>query len=234
MFINKYLYTAVLWTFIILLPFWISNLTLENFLITYAVYWVFGDFVMSIFLHRWAAHNLWKPPIWFQNVVATVGVMICQGNPISWAAWHRTHHKHVDTDKDPHSPKNHSWFYIVFLNHFHDAEYRLGVDKARNNYFVFLNKYEGFIAVLTALMLYLILPFEWFLVVWVAPVALLGIIPGLVVNYFCHYKGQVRDNIWLWPLVFSDCLHKEHHDNVKLKRSCLDPFASLIIKLGYN
>lgn len=234
MIINKYLYTAVLWTFIILLPLWVSNLTLEYFIITYAVYWVFGDFVMSIFLHRWAAHNLWKPPVWLQNTLATIGVMICQGNPISWAAWHRTHHKHVDTEKDPHSPKNYNWFYIVFLNHFHSAEYRLGVDKARNKYFVFLNKYEGFIAIGTAIILFMLLPFEWFLVLWAAPVAFLGIIPGLAVNYFCHYKGEVRDNIWLWPLVFSDCLHKEHHDNVKLKRSCLDPFASLIVKLRYN
>ena len=36
------------------------------------------------------------------------------GTPISYSAWHRTHHKNSDTIYDPHSPKDDLHGDIVF------------------------------------------------------------------------------------------------------------------------
>ena len=33
-----------------------------------------------------------------------------QGGPIEWVSNHRYHHKHCDTQRDPHSPTQGFWF----------------------------------------------------------------------------------------------------------------------------
>lgn len=230
---NKYIYTILKIVYISLLPLWLINLEWHLFLITYLVYWVLGDWIISLFLHRYGAHNLWVPPDWLRKTLSIFGAMTLQGNPMSWAAWHRTHHRHVDTEKDPHSPKYKSLFYIVFLNHFHTANYRLGIDRARDTFFVAINKYEGIIALTACVLFYMILPFKLFLVIWAAPVAFLNILPGLGVNYLCHAEDKPKNKLYLWPIIFSECMHADHHNNVKLIRNCWDPFAKLVVKLGW-
>lgn len=231
---NKYIYTLLKLFYISLIPFWLINIEVYFIPLMYVMYWLLGDIVISIFLHRWGAHNLWNPPSYVKIVLSFLGVGILQGNALSWAAWHRTHHKHVDTEKDPHSPKYNNWFYIVILNHFHKANYRLGVDRARDNFLVWINKYEGMIALLFCAILYFTLSFDMFMTLWAVPVALLNIFPGLGVNYWCHSNGKAQNKLYLWPLIFSECMHADHHHNVKLVRNCWDPFAHLIIKLKWN
>lgn len=230
---NKYIYTLLHLTYIALLPLWIIHSEWYLFLAGYVIYWLLGDWVISLFLHRHGAHNLWTPPTWLKYTLSILGAAIMQGNAMSWAAWHRTHHKHVDTEKDPHSPKYKSLFYIVFLNHYHTANYRLGVDRARDPFYVWVNKYEGIIALTFAAFLYIILSLELFLSLWVAPVAFLNIFPGLGVNYLCHSNGKAQNKLYLWPLIFSECMHADHHHSVKMVRNCWDPFARLIVKLGW-
>jgi fatty-acid desaturase len=231
---HRHIYTGLFWIFFLSIPFWIQHALWYHFLIVYMIYWFFGDVVMSLFLHRWAAHSLWNPPVWIQNSLAFLGVLILQGTPISWAAWHRTHHAHTDTERDPHSPKYKSIFYIVCMHHFHDADYRRGIDRARNKWFFWLNNHQGKIAITASLVLFLLLPLHWFLTVWAVPIALLNIVPDLTTNVLCHSKGIVKNRPWLWPLVFREVYHKSHHDNLKLTYAGWDPAVSLITILGWS
>ncbi len=83
-------------------------------LYTYILFYFLLEFTMSLFIHRWATHNLWNPPVWFQNIMSVVSMTALIGTPISYSAWHRTHHKTSDTIYDPHSPKWMSYFDIIF------------------------------------------------------------------------------------------------------------------------
>lgn len=192
------------------------------------------DVILSLFLHRWAAHELWRPPVWLQNTLAFLGTAVLQGTPISWAAWHRTHHAHSDTEKDPHSPKYKSIFYIIFMHHFHTADLRKGIDRARNKWFAKLSKHEGKIALAFAIVLFLVLPLQWFLTIWAVPVALLNVLPDLSSNVLCHSKGIVKNRLWLWPIMFGEVYHKSHHDNMKLSYTMWDPSVRIITAFGWT
>jgi sn-1 stearoyl-lipid 9-desaturase len=37
-----------------------------------------------------------------EYICATLGMISCSGSALRWAGIHRNHHKHSDTDKDPH------------------------------------------------------------------------------------------------------------------------------------
>jgi len=54
--------------------------------------------------HRYFAHRSYKTSRPFQFVLAWIGGSALQKGPLWWAAHHRLHHKHSDTDEDPHSP----------------------------------------------------------------------------------------------------------------------------------
>ena len=54
--------------------------------------------------HRYFAHRGYKTSRWFQFVLAWLGASALQRGPIWWAGHHRLHHKHSDTEDDPHSP----------------------------------------------------------------------------------------------------------------------------------
>ena len=104
--------------FLLSIPF-IFYSSWQQLLITYIMFWILTDFVNGLFLHRWSAHNLWNPPVWFQNIMSVVSMTALIGTPISYSAWHRTHHKTSDTIYDPHSPKWMTYFDIVFKTHSH-------------------------------------------------------------------------------------------------------------------
>jgi stearoyl-CoA desaturase (delta-9 desaturase) len=54
--------------------------------------------------HRYFAHRAYKTSRAFQFVLAWLGGAAMQKGPLWWAGHHRQHHKHSDTEDDPHSP----------------------------------------------------------------------------------------------------------------------------------
>ncbi|MEM7183603.1 MAG: fatty acid desaturase, partial [Spirochaetota bacterium] len=59
--------------------------------------------------HRYFSHNAYKTSRVFQFMLGWLGAMAMQKGPIWWAAHHRNHHKHSDTEKDLHSPREGFW-----------------------------------------------------------------------------------------------------------------------------
>src|SRR5581483_5648287 len=54
--------------------------------------------------HRYFAHRAYRTSRLFQFVLAWLGCSAMQKGPLWWAGHHRGHHKHSDTEDDPHSP----------------------------------------------------------------------------------------------------------------------------------
>jgi stearoyl-CoA desaturase (delta-9 desaturase) len=61
--------------------------------------------------HRYFAHRSFKTGRVFQFVLGALGAMSGQRGPLWWAAVHREHHSHSDTDHDPHSPLKRGRFF---------------------------------------------------------------------------------------------------------------------------
>lgn len=214
---NQYSTTIIFLAYFCTFPLWLWNVSLIQLLFFYFVFWFINNFVQSLFLHRWAAHNQWTPPSLMQKILSPIGAAAGLGTPIGWAAWHRTHHHYSDTDKDPHSPKIYSWWYIIFGTKFHRAEPRRAVDRFRNSYISNITKYEGFISVCLNLLLAIViiscLNFQWFLTLWAIPTSLTIVLTNWGLNVIAHSKNdEARDIKWWYPFLFFERDHGQHHN----------------------
>ncbi len=61
-------------------------------------------FAITGCFHRLMSHRTYQTSRWFQFVLAFIGTCAAQKGPLWWAAAHRHHHKHADTEEDIHSP----------------------------------------------------------------------------------------------------------------------------------
>lgn len=61
-------------------------------------------FCITAFYHRYFSHRTFRAHRVTQFLFALAGVTAAQRGPVWWAAHHREHHRHSDTEPDPHSP----------------------------------------------------------------------------------------------------------------------------------
>lgn len=67
-------------------------------------------FAITAGFHRLFAHRSYRTGRIFQFLMAFVGTASYQKGPLWWAAHHRSHHLHTDTENDLHSPMTHSFW----------------------------------------------------------------------------------------------------------------------------
>src|SRR5687767_12154119 len=65
--------------------------------------------------HRYFSHRAFRTSRWFQFVLACVAQSSTQKGVLWWAACHRHHHRHADTEADVHSPRLQGFLYSHFL-----------------------------------------------------------------------------------------------------------------------
>ena len=68
-------------------------------------------FAITGFYHRYFSHRAFKTSRPVQFVFGLIGATSVQRGPLWWAAHHRNHHRHSDTELDVHSPVQHSFFW---------------------------------------------------------------------------------------------------------------------------
>lgn len=207
-------------------------LSWTHLLFAYVMHYFLLEFVMSLFLHRWSTHNLWNPPVWFQNIMSIVSMTAILGTPISYSAWHRTHHATSDTPKDPHSPKYSNWLNIIFTPHSQYSEVKRATDRMKNKWQLFLTKNETSLVYMFNVILFLVLPIDLFLM-WATAVAMTTFWVMTVTGIMCHID-EVRDVPYMYPVAFSESFHKQHHIEPQLKHCWFDPFVWIINKLGWT
>jgi len=78
--------------------------------VTCLALYVVRMFAITAGFHRLFAHRTYRTGRVFQFLIALVGTMSYQKGPLWWAAHHRHHHLHADTEEDFHSPVKHSFW----------------------------------------------------------------------------------------------------------------------------
>jgi stearoyl-CoA desaturase (delta-9 desaturase) len=233
--INKVILTVMFWLFTLGLIYFLFTAQWYQYPIAYIGMWFVSNVIFGLTYHRWIAHNHWTPPRYAEIMLTVMGCGALVGNPIHYAEWHRTHHKHSDTELDPHSPKYKNFFRMTFLNHLNTFD-STGInvnDRWKDPFFRFLVFTDGFIAIALATLIYCLLPFSWFLALWVAPIASGFLCHLVAANWFAHKNGELRDIPLNWIWVFGEWPHKSHHDNPRVFQTKNDPAAWIIKKLGW-
>ena len=71
------------------------------------LHWYLSLFFQTIFLHRYASHNMFKMTPFVEKVFYFL-TFLFQGSsflhPAAYGVMHKKHHAHTDTPNDPHSP----------------------------------------------------------------------------------------------------------------------------------
>ena len=140
-------------------------------------------FAIGAGYHRYFAHRAFRTGRIFKFVLAFLAQTSAQRGVLWWAANHRRHHKHSDTELDVHSPVQRGFLYAhvgwIFVPRNNDTDYAMIRDMARYKELVWLDRHPYLPAALLALATWLIAG-----------------LPGLVVG-FCW------STVVLWHATFS-------------------------------
>jgi stearoyl-CoA desaturase (delta-9 desaturase) len=192
----------------------------------------FRVFALTAFYHRYFSHRAYKASRFWQFVFAVCAMTAAQRGPLWWAAHHRHHHLHSDTEKDAHSPR--FGFLRSHLGWFTDArnfptDYERIADFAKYPELVFLNRFDALVPAALFVALYAVgeaigasdpAVSGWQFVVWGGCISTVAVYHAtFCVNSLCHIFGRRRfradddsRNNWLVAiLTFGEGWHNNHH-----------------------
>lgn len=111
-------------------------------------------FTLTAGFHRYFSHKSFKTSRLFQFILAFLGTMAAQKDPLWWASHHRLHHEHADQELDPHSPRHKGfwWAHIgwVMQRNLDDTRFDKIKDFSRFPELMWLNRHPFFPALLFA------------------------------------------------------------------------------------
>lgn len=186
-------------------------------------YFLYIGLGVSVTFHRQLTHRAYKTHPIISKLGTLLGCLANTGSSIVWVAIHMTHHRHSDTEMDPHSPR-HKGLKTFLL------EYDMDMKKVRwkmkhligDPFHMFLHNYYFLVLAMYSLLLYaiggayLMIFLHWF------PMIISGAMSNIV-NYIGHKPNwwggyrryETRDdsvNNWLWAIPsWGETLHNNHH-----------------------
>jgi stearoyl-CoA desaturase (delta-9 desaturase) len=197
----------------------------QNLLAAVLTWWVAGSWGIGLGYHRLLTHRGFKSPKWFERFLATCATLALQSGPLAWVTTHRVHHAFTETDKDPHSPRNGTyWSHIGWIfrgtaqNQSESTVKRYSPDLLRDPYLVFLNNYYFLTPIVVAIALFAI--GGWTMVVWgIVFRTVIGWHATWLVNSATHLWGKrrfdtrddSRNNGFIAAITFGEGWHNNHH-----------------------
>jgi stearoyl-CoA desaturase (Delta-9 desaturase) len=189
-------------------------------------------FAVTAGYHRYFSHRSYKTSRPIQFVLAFLAQSSTQKSVLWWAALHRHHHRHSDTEDDVHSPVMRGFLYSHVLWIFdkkHDAaDIEAVPDLAKFPELMFLARFEQLPAILLAVALFLIGGWELLVVgfFWSTVLLYHG---TFFINSLAHVHGNKRyvtgddsrNNWWLAIITLGEGWHNNHH---AYQRSCRQGF----------
>lgn len=180
------------------------------------VYFLNGCLGMTMTYHRLLSHRSWNPPKWIEYLFTLFATIGMTGSAISWVAIHREHHKHTDTEKDPHSPIYKGWLYAHFFSMFSPVRPRFAVDLMKKKFYTLQHKYYFEINIVYGLILFSIDPFA-VVYAWLFPAMLLWNGGSLIVST-SHRKGGRHNDLLFAITTWGEGYHDTHHVDPRLAR----------------
>lgn len=184
--------------------------------------YVIRMFAITGFYHRYFSHRTFETSRPMQFAFAVLGATSVQRGPLWWAAHHRKHHRHADTEADVHSPRQHGfwWSHMGWITSPENfpTDFKQVPDLARYPELRFLDRFDIVVPLLLALTLFLLGGAQW--LVW-------GFFVSTVVLFHCtcfinslaHQLGRRRfptdddskNSLLLSLITFGEGWHNNHH-----------------------
>ena len=124
-----------------------------------ALYWL-RIFAIGAGYHRYFSHRAYSTSRAFQFVLAFMAQTTTQKSVLWWAAKHRHHHLHSDTEDDVHSPRQSGFLYAhlgwIFAARHDKADLSKIADFTRYPELMWLHKFELLPAVMLGALVFLI------------------------------------------------------------------------------
>jgi sn-1 stearoyl-lipid 9-desaturase len=197
----------------------------QNVLATVICWWISGSWGIGIGYHRLLTHRGFTTSRWMTRFLATCATLAIQSGPIAWVTTHRIHHAFTETDKDPHSPRNGTyWAHVGWIFRGtaqvqpRSAIEKYSPDLIRDPYLVFIDKYYYMTPIITGLVLFVI--GGWTMVLWAIIFrTVVGWHFTWLVNSATHLWGSrrfdtrddSRNNRLIAALTFGEGWHNNHH-----------------------
>jgi stearoyl-CoA desaturase (Delta-9 desaturase) len=147
-----------------------TGITWQAVAIGFVLYWL-RIFAIGAGYHRYFSHRAFSTSRAFQFVLALLSQSTAQKSVLWWAAKHRHHHLHSDTERDVHSPRHKGFWYShvgwIFARNHGKTDLVKVADFARYPELMWLHRYELVPAIALGVLC-------WLIAGW----------PGLVVGFF--------------------------------------------------
>jgi stearoyl-CoA desaturase (Delta-9 desaturase) len=198
-----------------------TGVTTEALLVAVLLY-IVRMWAITAAYHRYFSHRSYKTSRVFQFFLALLGQTSAQRGVIWWAAIHRHHHLHSDTELDYHSPRHHGFWYShvgwIFNHNNWEPDYSSVRDLTKYPELVWLQRLNylpafvlGFLMWLWGGWTMLVVGFFW------STVALYH--GTFFINSLAHQTGSQRyltgddsrNNFWLALITLGEGWHNNHH-----------------------
>lgn len=204
-------------------------------LMTAAALYVIRMFALTGFYHRYFSHRAFRTSRAVQFAFALIGASCVQRGPLWWAAHHRNHHRHADTELDPHSPTVYGFLWSHAGWFLTPEAFRTDLDRVTDlrGYpeLRWLDRYDTAIPIALALLLFgfgsllhALVP-AWGtsggqMVIWGFFISTIVLFHATVtINSLAHRFGRrrfptnddSRNNTWLALITFGEGWHNNHH-----------------------
>lgn len=200
-----------------------------------AALYVSRMFFITAFYHRYFSHKAFKTSRFNQFLFALLGNTAMQRGPLWWAAHHREHHRHADTEHDAHSPrwqgflKSHIGWFLTRENF--ATRWEAIPDLKKFPELRFLDRFDTIVPVLLGVALYAIGELlatyapglgtnGWQLFIWGFCISTVVLFHAtFTVNSLAHTIGSrryatrddSRNNFWIALLTLGEGWHNNHH-----------------------
>ncbi len=179
-------------------------------------------FAIGAAYHRYFSHRSFSTGRTFQFILACLAQSTTQKSVLWWAAKHRQHHLHSDTENDVHSPRQRGFFYShvgwIFARQNDTADLTKVPDLTRYPELVWLHRFEQAPSVVLAVAAFLVGGWSGLVVGFLWSTVLLYH-ATFCINSLAHVVGRKRyvtgddsRNNWLLALVtLGEGWHNNHH-----------------------
>ncbi|MGB7069988.1 MAG: fatty acid desaturase [Pyrinomonadaceae bacterium] len=197
----------------------------QNLVAGLITWWVAGSWGIGLGYHRLLTHRGFKAPKWLEYFMTACATLALQSGPLAWVTTHRIHHAFTEQPKDPHSPRNGTyWAHIGWIfrgtaqNQPEAMIQRYSPDLAKDPVHRLLNRFYYLSPVVAAVVLYAI--GGWTMILWgVFLRTVIGWHFTWLVNSATHLWGSrrfetrddSRNNGLIAAVTFGEGWHNNHH-----------------------
>jgi len=171
--------------------------------------------------HRYFSHRSFRVSRPMQFLMAFAGTTAAQKGPLWWASHHRAHHRYVDTERDPHTPRKGFWWSHVgwiLSDRYSATDASLVADLARYPELRFLNRFDWIGPWALALLCLAFAGWSGLVVGFFLSTVVLWHVT-FTVNSFAHVFGRrryattdtSRNSVPIALITFGEGWHNNHH-----------------------